>query len=85
MITKYLSKNFYKSLFVVIFIFILDRISKIVEKINSFEETIKNLSDSDFPKKTLEFKEGKPVSIEITKKGKKASFYTLPLHFNKKD
>ena len=29
MITKYLSKNFYISLFVVIFIFILDRISKI--------------------------------------------------------
>ncbi len=34
----------------------LDRISKIVSKINELEETTKNLSDSDFPKKTLEFK-----------------------------
>ena len=35
----------------------LDRIGKIVTKINSFEESIKNLSDTDFPQKTLEFKE----------------------------
>ena len=35
----------------------LDRISKIVAKINSLEETAKILNDSDFPKKTLEFKE----------------------------
>ena len=35
----------------------LDRISKIVKKINILEETTKNLKDSDFPKKTLEFKE----------------------------
>ena len=30
----------------------LDRIAKIVTKINSFEETFSNLADSDFPKKT---------------------------------
>ena len=35
----------------------LDRISKIVSKVNSFEEKIEKLSDEDFPKKTLEFKE----------------------------
>ncbi len=35
----------------------LDRISKIVNKINSLEENIKNLESSAFPKKTLEFKE----------------------------
>ena len=35
----------------------LDRISKIVEKINSLEEDIKNLDNTEFPKKTLEFKE----------------------------
>ncbi len=42
----------------------LDRIGKIVLKINELEETTKNLSDSDFPKKTLELK-------EILKNGKK--------------
>ena len=35
----------------------IDRLSKIVSKINSLENTYKNLSDSDFPKRTLEFKE----------------------------
>ncbi|MDB9811363.1 preprotein translocase subunit SecA [Candidatus Pelagibacter sp.] len=35
----------------------LDRISKIVEKVNSFEDIIKTLKDEDFPKKTLEFKD----------------------------
>ena len=34
----------------------LDRISKIVLEINSREEKIKNLKDSDFPLQTLEFK-----------------------------
>jgi preprotein translocase subunit SecA len=34
----------------------LDRLSKTVTKINYLEETIKNLTDSDFPKKTSEFK-----------------------------
>ena len=34
----------------------LDRIGKIVEKINSHEENFKNLNDDDFPKKTNEFK-----------------------------
>ena len=42
----------------------LDRIGKIVLKINELEENIKNLSDSDFPKKTLELK-------KILKNGKK--------------
>ena len=35
----------------------LDRIGKIVNKINSLEEEIKNLKDVDFPNKTIEFKE----------------------------
>ena len=35
----------------------LDRIAKIVNKINSLETEIKNLKDEDFPKKTIEFKE----------------------------
>ena len=35
----------------------LDRIGKIVEKINLFEEKIKSFQDSDFPLKTKEFKE----------------------------
>ncbi len=34
----------------------LDRIGKIVEKINLYEEDFKNLNDADFPKKTNEFK-----------------------------
>ncbi len=35
----------------------LDKISKIVIKINDFEESVRNLQDLDFPKKTLELKE----------------------------
>jgi preprotein translocase subunit SecA len=35
----------------------LDRIAKIVEKVNSFEDSIIKIPDEDFPKKTLEFKE----------------------------
>ena len=34
----------------------LDRVGKIVTKINNLEETIKKLSDSEFPKKTQELK-----------------------------
>ena len=34
----------------------LDRIAKIVEKINNIEENFKTLKDEDFPKKTLELK-----------------------------
>ncbi len=34
----------------------LDRIGKIVEKINLLEKDVKNFNDADFPKKTLEFK-----------------------------
>ena len=34
----------------------LDRIGKIVEKINSHEEDFKNLNDDDFPKKTNKFR-----------------------------
>ncbi len=35
----------------------LDKISKIVDRINLFEEKTVNLQNEDFPKKTLEFKE----------------------------
>ena len=35
----------------------LDRIGKIVTRINSFEDDFKSLNDSDFPKKTQEYKE----------------------------
>ncbi|MDA9653382.1 preprotein translocase subunit SecA [Candidatus Pelagibacter sp.] len=35
----------------------LDRIGKILDKINLFEENFKSLSNEDFPKKTLEFRE----------------------------
>jgi len=35
----------------------LDRINKIVTKINILEENVQNLEDSEFPKKTQEFKE----------------------------
>ena len=35
----------------------LDRMRKIVTRINAFEENIKSLEDTDFPKKTLKFKE----------------------------
>ena len=34
----------------------LDRIDKIVEKINQHEEDYKNLNNADFPKKTTEFR-----------------------------
>ena len=34
----------------------LDRIAKIVEKVNSFECTIRDIIDEDFPKKTAELK-----------------------------
>ena len=47
----------------------LDRIAKIVNKINSLEEEIKNLKDEDFPKKTNEFKnlikDGKTLSSNL--------------------
>ena len=35
----------------------LDRIAKIVETVNSLEKKVKLLKDSDFPKKTDEFKQ----------------------------
>ena len=35
----------------------LDKIAKIVGKVNSFEDKIKDLSNEDFPKKTLELKD----------------------------
>jgi len=34
----------------------LDRIAKIVQKVNFFEDNVKNISDEDFPVKTLELK-----------------------------
>ena len=41
----------------------LDRIQKIIHKINNFEKATENLKDSEFPKKTLNF-------IESLKSGK---------------
>ena len=35
----------------------LDRIAKIVEKVNSYEAIIKEIADEEFPKKTIELKE----------------------------
>ena len=35
----------------------LDRMAKIVTKVNSFEDKIKKMSDKDFPLRTLELKE----------------------------
>ena len=35
----------------------LDRIAKIVEQVNSYESKIKEISDEDFPNKTIELKE----------------------------
>jgi len=44
----------------------LDRIAKIVEQVNSYEDTIKEIADKEFPKKTIEFKkklsEGKSIN-----------------------
>ena len=34
----------------------LDRISIIVEKVNSYESTVKDLADEEFPKKTIALK-----------------------------
>ena len=34
----------------------LDRISKIVEKVNFFENTFKDISNANFPQKTIDFK-----------------------------
>ncbi len=56
-LTKFIKSNNQKE---------LDRIGKIVKKINILEESIKKLDDSDFPKKTTKFKEeiknGKPLN-----------------------
>ena len=38
----------------------LDRIGKLVEKINLLEESTKKLADSEFPKKTQEFQNSSP-------------------------
>lgn len=35
----------------------VDRLAKVVEKINSYDSKVKKLKDSDFAKKTQEFKE----------------------------
>ena len=50
----------------------LDRIGKIVEKINSYEEDFKKLSDADFPEKT------KNLKINL-KNGKSLDYYYLKL------
>ena len=43
----------------------LDRITKIVEKVNSFEDKIKDIPNEDFPKKTLELKEKLRINKNI--------------------
>ena len=43
----------------------LDRISKIVERVNSFENKTKELSDQDFPVKTNELKEKLKIEKDI--------------------
>jgi len=43
----------------------LDRIAKIVTKVNSYEDKIKNLSDEDFPIKTLELKDRLAQGINV--------------------
>jgi len=43
----------------------LDRISKIVEKVNAFEDIIKDIPQGDFPKKTLELKEKLKIGKDI--------------------
>ena len=43
----------------------LDKIAKIVEKVNSFENEIKELTNEDFPKKTLELKDKLNRGIDI--------------------
>ena len=43
----------------------LDRIERKIKKINSFEESMADLEDNDFPKKTLEFKEKIKSGIEL--------------------
>ncbi|MBD1156642.1 preprotein translocase subunit SecA [Pelagibacterales bacterium SAG-MED20] len=45
----------------------LDRIAKIVEKVNSFEGVIKDFQSEDFPKKTLELKERLKKDKDINK------------------
>jgi len=45
----------------------LDRIGKIVQKINSLEESTRKLKDSDFPNKTKELKEKLNNGIDIDK------------------
>jgi len=43
----------------------LDRIAKIVEKVNSFEDKIKDLSNDDFPIRTLELKDKINQDVDI--------------------
>ena len=43
----------------------LDRIAKIVEKVNSFEGKLKEIPDEDFPKKTSEFKKKLKICIVL--------------------
>ena len=45
----------------------LDRISKIVAEINNLEEKYISLTNEDFPKKTLEFKDKIKSGIDLDK------------------
>ena len=43
----------------------LDRITKIVEKVNSFEESVEKIQDADFPNKTEELKKKLKKGVDI--------------------
>ena len=45
----------------------LDRILKIVDKVNSFEDKIKTMLDENFPEKTLELKKQITQGVKIKK------------------
>ena len=46
----------------------LERIKKIVNKINALESDQKNLNDSDFPLKTKEFKNTEIIDLRFSNK-----------------
>ena len=58
----------------------LDRVAKIVEKVNSFEDKIKDIPDEDFPKKTIELKKRlSDGALAITNRGGATSREILEL------
>ena len=43
----------------------LDRVAKIVEKVNSYEAIIKEIVDEEFPKKTIELKKKNLMKAKV--------------------